>query len=160
VCSDNQEEIPAVYPQHPWYQNPRHWGWLAACVIAIVLGFAVLQQWQESIGLQLDYSRHRTSVGALTQRKQQLGNDLTVYQALLDQYGDQKEHLIREISQFDAELKVLSERVQGLERVRSRLDGLVSDFQRFQEAETQFKRNADALDRNMKARGKQTGGAE
>lgn len=141
----------------PWYQDPGQWGWLAACLIPLVLGCLVLQQWHEGIVLQRDYAQQSNSLTALVQRKHQLEDDLSSYQALLDQYTDQRERLIQEIAKFDTELKLLNERVQGLERVRARVDRLDADFRRFRHAEDKFQANQRALEQDLKVHARQPG---
>lgn len=125
-------------PRLAWYSDLRQWIGIGMLFIVVLLAIVLLC---------LKYRQTRTTV-SLVQTKEDcerteargyhLRSQADTYRGLLSKNQADKERLVREIADFRSGLALLKQKVAGLERVRTKLQGLEAAWKTFQASEEKF----------------------
>lgn len=149
----NQSNTEIAPLPRPWYAEARQWLGIAAAVAALVLSAVLVRQWRTVLQLQEREALSAAASAEAQRQREQLRENVRETQELLEHYQGQREQLVREIAEFQVQLALLSERSEGLERARDRLEVLDIAFGRFRAEEERFNTNLDRLSGSIDAAG-------
>jgi hypothetical protein len=123
----------------PWYREGHQQLWLLAVVAATALGGSMFLFWRNGLASRAELQTWSAAIGEDNALNARLSTDLAGYDELINRGTADRDQLVREVSDFKNQLKLLKSRTDRLELVKTDLEKLDQQFAGYRRAEDAFK---------------------